>query len=77
MISRCTLAKLALCRNSVLAWRFPGGLAVKDLALSLLWHVSDPWPRNFCMQWVQPRKKKEKKEKEGGKEGKKEEQERK
>ena len=26
---------------------FPGGLA-KDLALSLLWHGSDPWPRTVC-----------------------------
>ena len=26
---------------------FPGGPAVKDLALSLLWLRFDPWPRNF------------------------------
>ena len=40
---------------------FPGGLVVKDWALSLLWFVFllwlellqwlrfDPWPGNFCM----------------------------
>ena len=28
---------------------FPGGLAIKDLALSLLWLRCDPWPRNFHM----------------------------
>ena len=34
----------------------------KDLALSLLWLESlwrcgcDPWPRNFCMPWVQTKK---------------------
>ena len=28
---------------------FPNGLAVKDSALSLLWHRFNPWPRNFCM----------------------------
>ena len=32
---------------------FPGGLAVKDLALSLLWVKFKPWPENFCMPWVQ------------------------
>ena len=26
---------------------FPGGLAVKDPALSLLWCAFDPWPRNL------------------------------
>ena len=34
---------------------FPSGLAVKDLALSLLWHGLDPWPRNFHMQQVWPK----------------------
>ena len=39
-------------------------LQVKDLALSLLWlrlllwHGFDPWPRNFHMPWVLPKKKK-------------------
>ena len=28
---------------------FPGGLAVKDLALSLLWRGFDPWPGDFCV----------------------------
>ena len=29
--------------------KFPSGLAVKDLALSLLWHRLDPSPGNFLM----------------------------
>ena len=37
---------------------FPGGLEVKDLALSLLWLGSDSWPRNFCKPWAWPKKKK-------------------
>ena len=32
---------------------FPCGLAIKDLALSLLWLGFDPWPGNFCMLCVQ------------------------
>ena len=36
--------------------KFPGGLAVKDLILSLLWLGLDPYPNNFCMLWVQPKK---------------------
>ena len=28
-------------------WEFPGGLAVKDSSLSLLWFRFDPWPGNF------------------------------
>ena len=43
---------------------FPGGLAVKNLALSLLWCGSDLWPENFCMQQAWP-KKERKKEGEG------------
>ena len=37
---------------------------VKDMTLSLqglgmlLWREFDPWPRNFHMPWVQPKKKK-------------------
>ena len=31
---------------------------VKDLILSLLWYKSDPWPRNFCLRQVWPKKKK-------------------
>ena len=43
---------------------FPGGLAVKDLALSflwfrsLLWHRFDTWPGNFHMLCAWPKKKK-------------------
>ena len=29
---------------------------VKDLALSLLWHRFNSWPRNFCMPRVRPKK---------------------
>ena len=39
---------------------FPGGLAVKDSALSLPWLRFNPWPRNFHMPQVQPKKKKKK-----------------
>ena len=38
------------------AKEFPGGLAVKDSVLSLLWVGFDPWPRNFCTPWVQQSK---------------------
>ena len=31
---------------------FPGGLAVKDSALPLLWFRFNTWPRNFHMQWA-------------------------
>ena len=34
---------------------------VKDLALSLLQLGFDPWPENFHMPWMQPKKKKKKK----------------
>ena len=39
-------------RSSLVAQR------VKDPVLSLLWLRFDPWPWNFCMLWVQPKKKK-------------------
>ena len=39
-------------------WEFPGGLAVKDLALSLLWFGFNPWHGNFCMLWAWPEKNK-------------------
>lgn len=35
---------------------FSSGLAVKYLVLPLLWLRFDPWPRNFCVPWVQPEK---------------------
>ena len=35
-------------------------LAVKDLALSLLWLGFRPWPGNFCMLLAQPKIKKNK-----------------
>ena len=33
---------------------FPGGLAIKDSALSLLWLGFNPWPGNFCMPGAHP-----------------------
>jgi len=35
---------------------FPGGLAVKDLALSWLWPGFDSWLGNFHRLWAWPRK---------------------
>ena len=35
---------------------FPTGLAVRDLALSLLWRGFDPWPRNVQESWAWPKK---------------------
>ena len=35
---------------------FPGGLAVKDLALSLMRLRFDPWSRNFHMSQAWPKK---------------------
>ena len=40
------------------AEEFPGGLAVKDLALSLLWLGFSLWPGNFGRLQAQPKKKK-------------------
>ena len=37
---------------------FPGSLAVKDQALSLLWLGFDPSPRKFCMSGALPNKQK-------------------
>lgn len=34
-----------------------GGLAVKDLTFSLLWHRFDTWPRNFYMLQEWPKTK--------------------
>ena len=36
------------------SWEFPGGLEVKDAALSLLWLRFSPWPWNFYMPQAQP-----------------------
>ena len=46
---------------------FPGDLALKVLALTLLCLGFGPQPRNFCMPWVQPKKKKKKKNKQTSK----------
>ena len=35
---------------------FPGAQRIKDLVLSLLWCMFDPWPGNFPMPWVGPKK---------------------
>lgn len=34
---------------------FPGGPAVKDSALPLLWVRFTPWPENFHMLWTWPK----------------------
>ena len=44
-------------------WEFPSDLAVKDLALSLLWLGFSPWLRNLCMPQAQPKRGKNLKEK--------------
>ena len=55
-----------MIRGEVTYEEFPGSLVVKDLAFSLLrlgsllWLRFDPWPGNFCMSWVQPKKKRKK-----------------
>ena len=46
---------LVLKKTKIL--EFPGGLAIKDLVLSLLWLRFDPWPGNFHMPWAWPKKK--------------------
>ena len=38
---------------------FPGSLVIKIPAPSLLWLRFDPWPRNFCMLQVWPKKRKQ------------------
>ena len=64
MISQLHTTKNHVVRSSV-------AQQVKDLALSLpwfrllLWHRFDPWPGNFHMLWLQPKKKKKKKKKIG------------
>ena len=42
---------------------FPGGLALKDLALSLLWQELDPWTRELLHAVGSAKKKKKKKKK--------------
>ena len=42
---------------------FPGTLAVKDSALSLLWCGFSPWPRNLCMPFTWPKNKTKKRKK--------------
>ena len=37
---------------------FSGGLAVKDLVLSLLWLGTDPWPGTLHMLWARPEEEK-------------------
>ena len=47
--------------KSISLLEFPGGLAVKDPALLLLWRRFEPWPGNFCMSQVQTKYKQTKK----------------
>ena len=51
-------SKYVIGQSNYLVKEFPGGLVVKDPALSLLRLRFNPWPRNFCMQWVPPLQKK-------------------
>ena len=46
----------------------PGGLAVKDLVLSLLQLGFDLWPGNLGVQWAWPKKKKRKEGRKGERE---------
>lgn len=50
--SKCWQKKKSNKKLSIL--EFPGGLVIKDPALSLLWLGFSLWPRNFWMPWVQP-----------------------
>ena len=43
-------------KRNYLLLEFPGGLVVKDSALSLLWRGFSPWPGNFCRPPAQPKK---------------------
>ena len=48
--------------------RFPGGLEAKDLVVTAVAWVAtvvwfNPWPGNFHMLWVQPKRKKKKEKK--------------
>ena len=47
----------------MLQQELPGGLRVKGPVLSLLWCGLDPWPGNFHMSWVWPKKKKKNEQK--------------
>ena len=54
-IPRHNVIKIAKIKDRLLKATkemFPGGLVVKDTALSLLWLGFDPWPGNSCMPWV-------------------------
>ena len=42
--------------NGLKFWSFLVAQWVKDLALSLMWCWFDPWPGNFHMQWVWPKR---------------------
>ena len=44
--------------SKILSLEFPGGLVVKDSALSLLRLRFHTWPGNFCMSWMQPKNEK-------------------
>lgn len=37
-------------------WEFPGALAVGNPGLSLLWLGFNPWPGNFCIPEMWPKK---------------------
>ena len=47
---------MSSCEQKLRVLELPSNLAIKDSALSLLWHKFDPWPRDFLMPRAQPRK---------------------
>ena len=50
------------CRCSLVSQQVKNpALSLLSLGL-LLWHGFDPWSRNFCLPWAQPKKKKKKKQ---------------
>ena len=50
-----------LPRSSLMVW-WIWDPALSLLCLgSLLWHQFDPWPGNFCMQQMQPKRKRKRK----------------
>ena len=59
-----TLLMSTILSSKICDMKFPGDLAVKDPALSLLWLRSDPRPKNFHVpqEWQKKKKKEGKKE---------------
>ena len=60
-ILQCILSSQCYPISQSAVREFPGGLVVKDSALSLPWPGFDLWPWNFYMPWVWQKKKKKEK----------------